>query len=480
MKRFTIFSIVTIAAIATILSSCKYKAPSESDLRYAEDEATIAQLTADGKLYTLNELLDSFMTEEGNYTSDTTLYRTRSTDSGLKDADGNPIYLFSIDTLPADGPGIYIRGRVTTDDYGGNFYKALVIQEVVEDNEGKHQETLRLSVDAGSISGMYPRGQMILIRCNGLAIGRYANQPQLCVPSYNNNVFANKAAEKIGWAPGRIPLARFKAATKLIGTPIPAENLYYDFMTIKDINDLNNLRDLKRYRYEDGKLIKVDGIHYTGECDDNHTRNYCKTNGSPSTNMNFNVFAPTTENQNFPQSRYIADASETYYTKISMSEYAKEANFYIPGAGAAVEGEAFTYDSLAPIDYSKPYLLANLTINNKTIQAVVPVEFAKAQQGWQVDDVIWLGPEPEDQTTERTGFVYTANGTWSDALGVIHCKEYSGSVKGILGFYFDNARNAVNYPDDTYQAAISICDLSDLDLKKADGTVWTPIEYSPN
>lgn len=472
MKRFTIFSIVTIAAIATILSSCKYKAPSESDLRYAEDEATIAQLTADGTLYTLDGFVEKYMTEAGNYTSDTTLYRTRSTHDQLKDADGNPIYLFSIDTLPADGPGIYIIGRITTDDYGGNFYKSLVMQQIVEGE----QQAIRLSVDAGSISGMYPRGQMILIRCNGLAIGRYANQIQLCVPSYNNNVFANKAAEKIGWAPGRIPLARFKAATKRIGAPIPADQLHYDTKTIAEINAIT---DVVAARKEDGKLIRIEGIHYTGECDIEYERHYCKTFGSPSTNTYFNVFAPTTENQGFPQSRYIADASETNYTLIGMSEYAKEANFYIPGAGAAVEGEAFTYDSLAPIDYSKPYLLANLTINNKTIQAVVPVDFTKAQQGWQVDDVIWLGPEPEDQTTERTGFVYTANGTWSDALGVIHCKEYSGSVQGILSYYADNAKNLASY-DDNYNWSVSICDLSDLHLKKADGTVWTPIEYSPN
>lgn len=469
MKRFTIFSIVTIAAIATILSSCKYKVPSEADLRYAEDEATIAQLTADGKLYTLNEFLDSFMTEEGNYLSDTSLYRTRSFGEG-KDEEGNTYYLFSIDTIRDKGPGIYIMGRVTTDDYGGNFYKALVIQQVVEDNDGEHQEALRLSIDAGSVSGMYPRGQMLLIRCNGLAIGRYANQPQLCVPSYNNNVYADNAKQKIGWAPGRIPVARFKAATQRIGAPISKEELYYDEITLQDISQLNALKNLKRFRYEDGKLVKIIGIHYTGECDINYTRGNCQTSGSPSTNPNFNVFAPTTENVGYPQSRYIADADEDYYSLISMSEYAKEANFYLPGAGAAEEGDVFFYDPNAIVDYSKPYLLAKLDGIN---EVVIPVSFIKAQQGWQIDDVVWTSAEK----TEGTGYVYTGNG-WSTDLGIVHCREYSGSVQGILSYYEDNARYLTDWDPNNW--SISICDLSDLDLKKADGTVWTPIEYTPN
>lgn len=461
MKRFTIFSIVTIAAIVTILSSCKYKTPSEADLRYAENDATIEQLTADGKLYTLNEFLDSFMTEEGNYLSDTTLYRTRSSNDNLKDADGNPIYLFSIDTIRDKGPGIYIMGRVTTDDYGGNFYKTLVIQQVVN---GK-QEAMRLSVDAGSISGMYPRGQMILIRCNGLAIGRYANQPQLCVPSYNNNVYADNAKQKIGWAPGRIPVARFKAAVKRIGTPIPAEDLHYDVVTIDQINAMT---DVIAARKEDGKLVKIMDIHYTGEClSSNKTPQNCTT-GNPTEDSYCNVFAPTTQNVGYPQSRIVYDADENDFMSISMSEYAKEANFYLPGAGAAEEGDVFFYDPKAIVDYSKPYLLAKLDGIN---EVVIPVSFIKAQQGWQVDDVVWTSAEK----TEGTGYVYTENG-WSTALGIVHCREYSGSVQGILSYYQDNAR----YGWQKTNWAVSICDLSDLNLKKADGTVWTPIEYTPN
>ena len=185
---------LSIAVLASIMTACSYNVDKEK-LYLSEDQVN-AEI-ADGRLYTINEFIDAFMTEKGNYLSDTALYRTRATN-------GDGIYLFSIDTLPSTGPGIYIRGRVTTDDFGGNFYKALIIQQIVDGE----QQNLRLSVDLGSASGMYPRGQEILIRCNGLAIGRYSNQPQLCVPSYNNNTNANKGNEKVGWAPGRIPRHR--------------------------------------------------------------------------------------------------------------------------------------------------------------------------------------------------------------------------------------------------------------------------------
>lgn len=452
MKRITLFFVITLFTVVAILSSCKPDAPASENLFYAEDEATIAQLTADGDVYNLNDFMDQFMTEEGNYLSDTTLYRIRSTSGTI-----NGKYLFSIDTIRSGGRGIYIMGRVTTDDYGGNFYKTLVIQQIV-DNE---QQALRISVDAGSVSGLYPRGQMILIRCNGLAIGRYANQPQLCVPSYNNNVFADKADQKTGWAPGRIPLPRFKAATKYIGLP-DVKKLVYDTRTIADITQSS---DLVAARKEDGKLIRIENIHYSGQClAEDKSLMYCTT-GNPTTDKTSNVFAPTTGNVGYPQSRVIFDAEDEYYLCVSMSEYAKQANFYIPGATSAEEADVFFYDSLAVPDLSKPYLLANLPYNPN---CVIPVDSRKEYEGWQVDDVIYTTSD------KSTGYIYDGI-SWSTALGVLHCSEYSGSVKGILSYYMDNA----SYEPQSSNWAVSICDLTDLDLYK-NGVKWTPIEYTPN
>lgn len=452
MKRITLFFVIAIFSVVTLLPSCKNTAPAYEELVYAEDDATIAQLTADGDLYTLNEFKDLFMTEEGNYLSDTTLYRVRATNSTIDHK-----YLFSIDTIRSGGRSIYIMGRVSTDDYGGNFYKTLVIQQMV----GDEQQALRISVDAGSVSGLYPRGQMILIRCNGLAIGRYANQPQLCVPSYNNNVFADKANQKVGWAPGRIPLPRFKAATKYIGKP-DASKLVYDTRTIADIT---RSYDIVAARKEDGKLIRIEDIHYSGQClSDNKSLMYCTT-GDPASDKTANVFAPTTGNVGYPQSRVIFDAENEHYICVSMSEYAKEANFYIPGATSAEEADVFFFDSLAVPDLSQPYLLADLPHQRN---CVVPVDSRKEYQGWQVDDVIYTHAD------KSTGYIFDGY-SWSNALGVLHCAEYAGSVKGVLSYYMDNA----GYEPQSSNWAISICDLSDLDLYK-NGVKWTPLEYTPN
>jgi len=456
MKRFFIFYI-TVLAMLTLMPACKPADPKAEDIFYAEDMATIQKLTQDGKLYTLQELKDSFMTEEGNYTDDSlTLYRTRSVGSGT---DGK--YLFSIDTLPSTGPGIYIMGRVSTDDYGGNFYKSLVLQQMVE---GK-QQALRISVDAGSVSGMYPRGQMILIRCNGLAIGRYANQPQLCVPSYNNNVYAQNATQKVGWAPGRIPLARFKHAVSYIGQPDESK-LYYEAKTIEDITA--DFTDLVAARKEDGKLVRIYNIHYTGQClAQDKSLQFC-TAGNPATDSYANVFAPTTQNVGYPQSRVIFDATNEHYLCVSMSEYAKQANYYLPGATAADEGDVYFYSAV--FDYSKPYLEANI---NDSTHFYIQVSARKEYEGWKVDDIIYLDAQ------KTLGYVCTKidNGvaTWSDALGVVHCSEYVGSVKGVLSYYMDNA----GYTPVVSNWGISICDLSDLQLYK-NGKAWVPLEYTAN
>lgn len=314
MKKISIFSIA-LAALA--FASCTTSPISEDKVFLTEAQILDIVTKDEGTIYTLNGLLDKFMTEEGNYLSDTSLYRPRANNGG-------DVYLFSIDTLPSKGKGIYIRGRITTDDYGGNFYKSLCIQQMVD---GK-QQALRISVDASSVSGMYPFGQEILIRCNGLAIGRYADQPQLCIPSYNNNYTAQKADEKIGWAAGRIPWGRFLEATVRIGQPEPQKV----FCEELNISDFQSITSEKEMRYWDAKFVKISGIHYTGTYEKygDASSKYALTTGNPETDGNANVFAPTTNNVGFPQSRVVSNGIDT--TLISCSEYAKFAYYYIPGA----------------------------------------------------------------------------------------------------------------------------------------------------
>lgn len=317
MKK-SIFNISKLSLLLVLcfgfMLSCTPSAIDESNLFLTEDQAD--ELISQGTLLTLEQFKDSFMTEKGNYLSDTTLYRTRATKDGKN-------YLFSIDTIPVYDKPIYIRGRVTTDDYAGNFYKAMCIQQIVDGE----QQALRLSIDAGSVGGLYQIGQEILIRVDGLAIGRYANQPQLCLPSYNNNIYANNAEQKIGWAPGRIPIAIFRARTTCINKP-DVSKLVYDEYEIKEFTRVLNIQETRKW---DAKLVRIKNVHYTGEYyESNGTVSKCST-GNPEDDGNANVFAPTTNNIGYPQGRIIAD-SKGNKTVISSSEYAKFAYFYLPGA----------------------------------------------------------------------------------------------------------------------------------------------------
>lgn len=322
MKSYhSIISTFAMCSLFVAMVSCNPAPLTEADV-FTNPDAVAGILQPGDSVYHLNDFVATFMKEEqGNFLSDSTPYRDRATS-------GNGIYLFSIDTIPTDTIGIYIRGRVSSDDYGGNFYKSIVIQEIVD---GK-QQNLRLSVDIGSANGLYQIGQELLIRCNGLSIGRYANQPQLCVPSYNNNIYASSASQKVGWAPGRIPNELFRKATTLIGTPDQSK-LQYDTITIADfIGEALSytLENMQRVREMDGMLVCIKDIHFTGEYDNNGTPTTC-TEGDPETDENANVFAPTTNNLGFPQGRIIMDASNRR-TLVSTSEYAKFARYYLPDA----------------------------------------------------------------------------------------------------------------------------------------------------
>ena len=330
MKTIKYLSYMVLSTfVLTAMTSCEPKALTEDNVFITE--AGIADYTADGKLYGLNEFIDAFMTEEGTYHNDTTPYRDRSYDAT------HNLYLYSVDTLPTSGPGIYIRGRITTDDYAGNFYKAIVIQQTTDWATGApiDQQNLRISVDLGSSAGMYQIGQEIIIRCNGLAIGRYANQPQLCVPSYNNNIYAMNASQKVGWCPGRIEGSIFRRSTRMIGTP-DVSKLQYDVMTLADLYAKIPLKPtadasgMDLVRKTDGRLVTLKDVHFTGKFDDNGTLKDCEV-GHPDSVGGANVFAPSTLNIGYPQSRQLGDQG-TNTIMCSNSEYAKFAYFYLPGA----------------------------------------------------------------------------------------------------------------------------------------------------
>lgn len=317
-----VFAIFPFMLFAFVFAACTPK-PIEPEVLFVS-ESQVEELVSQGELLTINDFLDRFMTEEGNYQGDSTHYRSRSTDTKL-----NGKYLFAIDTINERTRPVYIRGRITTDDIAGNFYKSICIQQVVNGL----QQALRISVDAGSIGGLFQMGQEILIRVDGLSIGRYANQPQLCVPSYNNNIYAQNYTQKIGWAPGRIPMAMFKEHTWLIGTPDRSKLHYDEYNDVSVITSHISLaNDIEAGRYMDACLIRIKGVHFTGQYSNNGDVLNCTT-GNPSADGNANVFAPTTNNVNYPQGRVIEDSYGNTFIS-STSEYAKYARFYLPGANS--------------------------------------------------------------------------------------------------------------------------------------------------
>ena len=373
---------ITLGVLA--LAACQPK-DIDSDQLFKSELDVTAMLNAEPKGYFiydeanggLNAFVDKFMSELGDFEP----VRTRS----FNDKNIPGLAMFSIDTIPTDTMAIYIRGRVTTDDYGGNFYKSLVIQQMVNGE----QHALRISIDAGNASGLYAMGQELLIRVNGLAIGKYANQPQLCVPTFNNNLNAQNYAQKVGWAPGRIPAARFAEAVTLIGTP-DKNKLYYEPLNLSTLVDTktsgdygSSLISVVDARKWDGKLVKIENIYFTGEyANTNGSRSACDDVDPSSTGGgNCRVFAPTTNNVGYPQSRVITDGS--LYFMVSTSEYAKFAHMYLPAPeykGSVVGILGYYYDNPSYAPTWKTWSismrdLGDLDLSNGT-QQWVPEEYS--------------------------------------------------------------------------------------------------------
>ena len=396
-KSLYTYAMVLAMPIVALMSSCEPRDLNENDVFTSEDQLTQileAENPEGYKIYNLNEFLDTFMTEEGNFASDTCPYRTRSTN-------GNGLFLYAVDTLPTNGAGIYIRGRVTTDDYAGNFYKAMIIQQIVNGE----QQNLRISVDMGSSGGMFQLGQEILIRCNGLAVGRYANQPQLCVPAYNNNIYAMNATQKVGWAPGRISSSSFRKAVRMIGVPDQSK-LKYDTLSLKKlyqeipIKPTINAEGMDKVRKADGRLVVIKDVYFTGQANDDGSIVPCEY-AHPDSSSIANVFAPSTNNIGYPQSRILRDQA-TNTICCSSSEYSKFACYYLPGA---------------------------------------------------------------------------------DSTGVAKCKDWEGTVTGILGWYQDKASNLSSLNGSEWSVTprgipgIGIADIHMVHQKSEE--VWVPKEFDP-
>lgn len=229
--------------------------------------------------------------------------------------------LFSNIPIESD-EDIYIRGRVISSDTAGNIYKYMIIEDL------ETKQALKVSVDAGSLNGIFPLGQVVAIKCNGLSMGRYAQMPQLGVAGYRDN-------DKTRFEPGRIPYSLVPSHFIRIGTP-DVSKVIADTLTIQELKD----KDSTYY----GRLVCIKNVKFTNK-DDNGKELGARDplvvlnekNVDNKTYALNPIFAPSTYsttkkyNIGYPVSREVSDATGLSY--VSTSEYAEFAETLIPKSG---------------------------------------------------------------------------------------------------------------------------------------------------
>ena len=138
---------------------------------------------------------------------------------------------------PSDTYEYYVRAVVVSSDEGGNFYKAMTIQDTTGGVE--------LQLDMAGLYNFYPVGQKIVLVCNAankLVIGDYNSLPQIGWEYKGNQVgrinslHLNKFIIKDG-----LPNPKY--------LPKPLTNDEIDFTGTKDIN----------------KLVRLEGVKFSNE-----------------------------------------------------------------------------------------------------------------------------------------------------------------------------------------------------------------------
>lgn len=208
--------------------------------------------------------------------------------------------LFSVDTIPSN-KDVIISGVVTSNDNEGNIYKYMVVQDSIS---GK---AIKISVDAGNLSAIFPLGQVVAINCRGLAIGRYADMLQLGTPFYKTE------SGKVGYEIGRIPYPAFIKRTQAGKYAVKRLAQMVDTVTISEI--LNGGTAMHN------KLVCIKNAYFTG---------YGADFGKPKeiTVDSLKIFAPSTNGVGFPQSREINDGTGSIF--VATSEYSKFAKNRLP------------------------------------------------------------------------------------------------------------------------------------------------------
>lgn len=358
MKSINKFVVISLTMLTLVLSACHQYEP-------VSQEAYVKEADAWKATYTIDSLVDTYLSVNGD------IFPVRENDLS-KDGLSNT-GIFSLDTLPAlnadESNAIIIRGRVVSEDVAGNLYKTLVIQDELHPEQG-----LKLSIDAGSLSGIYQMGQLIAIRCNGLVLGKYAAQVQLGVAYFNTDKEPDwqpgATGSKVGWEPGRIPLPIFQKAVQLIETPDKSKVVIAD-LEVSTITGwvapyfAPSEAGYKSIAKLASRFVRLKNVYFTqrsggpGTTEDDYTytvKPICELaaptdsseSGLAQWRQKSSIFAPESyKSQGYPQSRDIATVGEpTKWMAISTSEYAKFAEATIPSpiyaapnSGSAVVGQ---------------------------------------------------------------------------------------------------------------------------------------------
>lgn len=261
-------------------------------------EAEVSSILAGNTTMNLNDFVDTYMTEKGNWLSAERPYPARATYDGK-------YYVYSIDTIPIDGKPIFLRARIADiiessikDSNTVEHTQDCILQQIVN---GKQQTIHAPIVLPDSLNLI---GQEILIRMNGLAVGRNMDQVVLCVPRHRTiSDFDKKGEEKWGWRPGVIKPKAWNNKLWFIGQP-DASKIMYEPITISSYQDVLSVE----HRRLDGSLVEINGIHFTGQYFGFDLEN-C-TDGDPTIDANARYFAPTTNGVHYPQSRIFTDGTD--------------------------------------------------------------------------------------------------------------------------------------------------------------------------
>lgn len=139
---------------------------------------------------------------------------------------------------------IMIKGRITSNDVGGNIYKQVTLQD--------NTAAIIIAINEGGLNGYLAEGAEILVDLKGLYIGGYRKMPEIGAP-YNGNSI------------GRMQKDIWAKHFKIVCSPDPTVIQPIDFNTINDskLMDANcgklvTLKDVT-FKEADGKTTFTTG-----------------------------------------------------------------------------------------------------------------------------------------------------------------------------------------------------------------------------